>query len=150
MLRLIKLNFLTQRHIVKLFFHNISWNRVSGKFPKKQKLSWNTFALISKFHCVCSSSVKKMCILRMYILKFNSFKGYLLRIKQNQKLFKETKMYLNLKTGSTKVHVLNRFSKLLLTHKLQHYLRMNAYHTIENIDFHKLITYTSYITYIYN
>ena len=91
-----------------------------------------------------------MCILRMYILKFNSFKGYLLRIKQNQKMFKETKMHLNLKTGSTKVHVLNRFSKLLLTHKLQHYLRMNAYHAIENIDFHKLITYTSYITYIYN
>ena len=38
-------------------FHQIQFQ---GHFMKHEILSWSTFALISKFHCVCFSSIKKI------------------------------------------------------------------------------------------
>ena len=50
--------FLRQGYTLKLFFQSISWNTVSGVFHE----TWNTFMkcfyLVSKFHCVCFSSIK--------------------------------------------------------------------------------------------
>ena len=41
-------------------FHEIQFQ---GHFVKLEILSWNTFTLESKFHCVCFSSIKK-CVCR--------------------------------------------------------------------------------------
>ena len=37
-------------------FHEIQYR---GHFMKHEILSWNIFALVSKFYCVCFSSIKK-------------------------------------------------------------------------------------------
>ena len=101
-------------HTVKLFFQSISWNIVSGAFMKHEILSWNYFTLVSKFHYLRFSSIKKNVFPEeRYLLKYNSIKQYLLLIKQKQK-FKKTKMYLNetmveKKKETTKVHVLAYF-----------------------------------------
>ena len=52
--------FLRQGDTVKPFFQSISWNTVSGIFDE----TWNTFTLVSKFHCVCFSSIKKLFLQR--------------------------------------------------------------------------------------
>ena len=85
-----------------------------------------------------------------------------LLIKQKQKKFKKTKTYLNgnhgWETGTTKVHVWAYFQKFcnwqILTLNESStfwHLRMNAMSPYWSyIDFYTLITYTSYITYIWN
>ena len=48
---------------------------LSEHFLKHEILSWNNFTLVSKFHCQCFSSMKKMYLQRRYIFwqgKFNS------------------------------------------------------------------------------
>ena len=49
------------------FFQSISWSTVSRHFMKHEILSWNAFALVPKFHCVCLSSIKKLCLQGKYI-----------------------------------------------------------------------------------
>ena len=66
-------------------FHEILFQ---GHFMKQEILSWNTFTLLFKFHCVRSSSINKIEIVfteKKYLLKFNSIKLYLLLIKQKQR-----------------------------------------------------------------
>ena len=47
--------------------------------------------------------------------------------------------------------ILSKFNIFVLTAKFRHYLRMNATSYYKSyIDLCTLITYTSYITYIYN
>ena len=41
------------RILCEIFLSEHSWNTISGHFMKHERLSWNTFALVSKFHCVC-------------------------------------------------------------------------------------------------
>ena len=62
-------------------FHEIQFQ---GHFTKHKKLSWNTFALVSKIHCVRFSSIKKLCLQKKGV-KCNIIKKYLLPIKQKQK-----------------------------------------------------------------
>ena len=47
-----------------------------GHFMKHEILSWHTFTLVSKFHCVRFSTIKKNCVYweKIYLLPFNSIK----------------------------------------------------------------------------
>ena len=78
-------------------------------------LSWNTFTLVSNFHCVCFSSIKN-CVYREKIrVKFNSIKKYLLLVKQKQKYSKIVKLIWMkpcLKTSSDKSAYANIFLEL--------------------------------------
>ena len=76
---------------------------------KHEILSWNTFTLVFKFHCMRFSSIR----FKEDLVKFNSIIKYVLLIKQKQKKFKK---YQNVsewkyvwKPGATKVHVLTYF-----------------------------------------
>ena len=68
-------------------FHEI---QLQGHFMKHDTLSWNTFILVSKFHCVCFSSIKKILFTEKRY--FNSIKQYLLLIKQKQNNSKRPKL----------------------------------------------------------
>ena len=54
---------------------------------KHEILSWNTFTLVSNIHCVCFSSIKKLCFQRkISCKKFKNAKTYLNEIMfENQK-----------------------------------------------------------------
>ena len=69
--------------------------KFQGHSIKHEILSWNTFALVFKFRCVCFSSIKKISLQRKDVFwqqKFNSIKfWYLLLIKQKRKNSKRPK-----------------------------------------------------------
>ena len=60
---LLKLEIIRQGYTVKLFFQIISWNTVSWDMKYFHE-TWNTFALVSNFHWVCFSSVKKILFIK--------------------------------------------------------------------------------------
>ena len=133
-------------------FHEIQFQ---GHFMKDEILSWNTFTLESKFHCVCFSSLKKLCLQRYDIFwqpKFNgiSFDKYLLLVKQKQtKNSKRPKciwMKPWLKNTNDKSACVSIFSELLLTGKFQHYLQTNA--TSSLIFIHLLLIHLTLLTLI--
>ena len=124
-------------------FHEIQFQ---AHFMKHVIRLWNTFTLVSKFHCVLLSSIKNVITEKTYLLKFNSITWYLLLKKQKQK---KTKPWL--KNRNDKSECDNIFSELPLTDKFRHYLRMIAtlYYWLY-MDFYTLINYAFYITYPYN
>ena len=124
--------------LLKIAFHEIEFQ---GHFMKQKVLSWNSFILLSKFHCVCCSSIKDGFTEKRYLLKFNRIKLYLLLIKLKQKKSKRpTCIWMKpwLKNRNDKSTCVNIFSELLLTEKLRHYLPMNA-----------LSYYRAYVDFLY-
>ena len=70
-------------------FHEIQF---LGHFINHEIISWNTFALVCQCHCVCFSSIKKLCLQRKDIFwqqKCNSINF----VAQNKNIKPET--YLN-------------------------------------------------------
>ena len=108
-------------------FHEIQFQ---GHFMKHETLSWNTFTLVSKFHCVPFSSEK------LYLLKFNSSTYYLLLKKHTNKNSERPKrIWLKpwLKNRNDKSACDKIFSELQLTDKFRYYLLMNdTSHTIDH------------------
>ena len=99
---------------------------------------------MSKFHCVCFSSIN-----RVYREKISSDSENLIALiliflahKTKIKKIKKTKLYLDDENRNDKSAQVNIFSELLLTDNVRHYLLMNG--TTSYIDFYTLITDTSY------
>ena len=87
---------------------------------------------MSKFHCVCSSSVK-YCVYREKISSDSRNLIALVLIdticysrETRTKKFEKTKTYLNETISEKQEQQKCIFSELLLTAKFRHYLRMNA------------------------
>ena len=53
---------LLRLHCETFFFRAFHEIQFQDYFMKHETLSWNAFTLVSKFHCVCFSSIKKMSL----------------------------------------------------------------------------------------
>ena len=116
---------------------------------KHEIRSWSTFTLISKFHCVPFSSIKKLWLQRKHIfwnlIALHSICYSKNKNKKKSKRPKRIWMKLWLKNRNNKNAFHNIFSVLLFTDKFRHYLRMSA-----SIIHWLLYTYALYITYTCN
>ena len=89
-------------------FHEIQFHRHS---MNHEILPWNIFTLLSKFPCVCLSSIKNGVFWARKFNGINFDKWYLLLIKQKQKQKNQNCQTVSewnhgWKTATTKVHVL--------------------------------------------
>ena len=97
-------------------------------------LSWNTFPLVPQSHCVCFSSIQKLCLQRKDICwqqKCNSInfdKLHLLLKTKTKKSKRPKRIWMKpwLKNRNGKKACVSLLSELRLADKFQHYLRVNA------------------------
>ena len=137
-------------------FHEIQFQ---GHFMNHEILSWNTFTLVSQCHCVCFSSMQKLCLERKDIFwqrKSNSInfdKQYLL-LKTKTKKSKRPKCIEwnhGWNTGTTKKYVLAYFQNFGWLTNSSIIFAWILYHTIDHtVIFIYWLIFTFYITYTYN